>query len=174
MMMRMLEAGGIPVLADGLREADDDNPRGYYEFERVKSMERGDTAWVRDARGKAVKVISALLPHLPGDETYRVVFMQREMSEILASQRRMLENRGEPTQGLADDQMAAMFRRHVAETREWMGRQAHMDTLFVDYNDTLRDPGPWAERLNEFLGGNLAVDAMRQVVEPALHRQRAR
>ena len=70
MMMKMVDAGGIPPLTDELRVADEDNPKGYYEFERVKQMDKGDTAWVPDARGKAVKVISALLKHLRGVEEW--------------------------------------------------------------------------------------------------------
>ena len=95
MMMKMLEAGGIPPVTDELRTADDDNPKGYYEFERVKQMDKGDTAWVADAQGKVVKVISALLKHLPSSHNYQVIFLRRHMSEILASQRKMLIRRGE-------------------------------------------------------------------------------
>ena len=95
MMMKMLEAGGIPPLTDEIRTADTDNPKGYYEFERVKKMDKGDTAWLENAQGKSVKVISALLKHLPSDYRYRVIFMRRDMSEILASQKKMLDHRGE-------------------------------------------------------------------------------
>ena len=95
MMMKMLEAGGIPPLTDKIRTADDDNPKGYYEFERVKALDKGDTEWVVDAQGKTVKVISALLKHLPSGYPYRVVYIRRNMTEILASQRKMLLRRGE-------------------------------------------------------------------------------
>jgi hypothetical protein len=88
MMMKMLEAGGIPPLTDKLRTADDDNPKGYYEFERVKQMDKGDTAWMADAQGKTVKVISQLLKFMPSAYEYKVIFMRRNMSEILASQKR--------------------------------------------------------------------------------------
>src|SRR6476646_10559062 len=77
LMMNMLRAGGVPIVADGLRTADDDNPKGYFELERVKQMQKGDVAWVEDAPGQAVKVISALLEHLPALQTYKVLFMQR-------------------------------------------------------------------------------------------------
>ena len=33
MMMKMLEVGRQPILTDNLREADANNPNGYYEFE---------------------------------------------------------------------------------------------------------------------------------------------
>ena len=76
MMMKMLEAGGIELLIDRVRVADADNPKGYYEFERVKQIET-DQAWLPEAQGKAVKMISALLRHLPADCRYRIIFMER-------------------------------------------------------------------------------------------------
>ena len=94
LMMMILNAAGIPPLTDYERNADEDNPRGYYEFERVKKLKDGDFGWLENAQGKAVKVISALLTYLPEGYTYKVIFMRRELSEILASQRKMLINRG--------------------------------------------------------------------------------
>lgn len=88
MMMSMLEAGGMDVLTDGIRGADEDNPRGYYEFERVKQIEH-DKGWLSDARGKAVKMVAALLKYLPPEYQYQVVFVRRNMDEVLASQRRI-------------------------------------------------------------------------------------
>ena len=109
MMMRMLEAGGLPPLTDGLRAPNDDNPLGYYEFERVKKLPEGDVGWLPEAQGHAVKIIAALLPHLPDSATYRVLFMRRAMSEILASQRRMLIRRGEDADAVDDAEMARLF-----------------------------------------------------------------
>jgi hypothetical protein len=172
MMMRMLEAGGMPVLTDRLRTADDDNPEGYYEFERVKQIEE-DRAWLPGARGKAVKVITALLKHLPPEYHYQVVFMRRHMDEILASQRRMLVHRGEPTDQVDDQRLAGMFRRHVAQTEAWLAAQPNLDVLYVHYSAVLRDPVAQAARINEFLDQALDERAMAQVVDPDLYRQRA-
>ena len=99
MMMRMVGAGGLRLLTDGVCAADHDNPVGYFEFERVKQFEKGDTGWLPDARGRAVKIISALLVHLPrGHRIYiRVLFMRRDVEEVLASQRRMVANCGTTT-----------------------------------------------------------------------------
>jgi hypothetical protein len=102
MLMNMLDAGGIPPLTDNLRAADDDNPRGYYEFEPVKKLREGDFSWLPNAQGKSVKIISALLAYLPPTETFQVLFMQRAIPEILASQRRMLINRGEDPDKVSD------------------------------------------------------------------------
>jgi hypothetical protein len=133
MMMRMLEAGGIEVLSDGVRRADADNPRGYYEFERVKQIER-DKSWLDDAEGRVVKMISQLLRHLPSDYTYRVIFMRRRMAEILASQRRMLVRRGESTDAVSDERMAALFRDHIRRVGAWLDQQPNFAVITVSYN----------------------------------------
>ena len=172
MMMKMLEAGGIPVLTDNVRTADDDNPKGYFEFERVKKLAQ-DQSWLPDAKGKVVKVITALLRHLPAVYRYRVVLMHREMAEILASQRQMLIRRSQPPGDEASDaKMADAFRRHVIEVEKWLAQQSNMHTLAISYNDVLRRPAEEIARLNQFFGDSLDVAAMTQVVDQTLHRQR--
>jgi len=171
MMMKMLAAGGIEPLIDNLREADDDNPKGYFEFERVKQIEH-DKAWLADARGRVVKLISALLKHLPSDYSYKIIFMRRAMSEILASQRQMLVRRGEPSDAVPDEKMAAMFEKHIAQVESWLAAQTNIETIFVSYNEVMKDPRPHAERINDFLGGTLRVDAMTAVADRSLYRQK--
>lgn len=172
MMMKMLEAGGIPPITDELREADEDNPKGYYEFERVKAMDKGDTAWIAEGRGKVVKVISALLKYLPPGEQYRVVFVRRNMSEILASQRKMLIRRGENPDKMDDEQMAMLFEKHLKQVDEWLKSQPNFRVLYVHYSDILAEPQPHINELNRFLGGNLDTVAMAAAVDPGLYRNR--
>ncbi len=173
MMMKMVEAGGIPPLTDELRTADEDNPKGYYEFERVKQMDKGDTAWLPEARGKAVKVISALLKHLPAQEKYRVIFIRRNIDEILASQRKMLIHRGEDPDRQDDAQMKVLFEKHVRQVETWLAGQRNIQTLYVHYSDMLGDPLPQVARVNAFLGGKLDTQRMGEVVDPQLYRNRA-
>lgn len=173
MMMKMLEAGGLPVMIDGLRTADKDNPEGYYELERVKELDKGDTAWIGEVQGKAVKVISALLEYLPPVYTYRVIFMHRNLAEVLRSQRRMLEHRGEDADTVSDAEIAELFTRHVAKTLRWARTQPNFTLLEVDYNVLLQDPLPSIRAVNQFLDGRLNETAMAQVVNPALYRNRA-
>jgi len=169
--MKMLEAGGLPVLTDQIRTADEDNPKGYYEFERVKQIEE-DRDWLPDAQGKAVKMIAALLKHLPADYAYKVIFMRRSIEEILASQRQMLIRRGEPTDAVSDGRMAELFRRHVVRVQAWLAEQSNVDTLYVDYGGILDAPKEQAGRVNAFLDGGLDVNKMAGVVDPSLYRQR--
>lgn len=171
LMMKMLEAGGLPPLTDHVRAADADNPKGYYEFERVKKLKE-DRAWLPDAKGRAVKVISALLMQLPAGYEYRVIFMRRNMSEILASQRQMLIRRGEPADAISDADMAALFDKHLRQVESWLAGRPNMRALYVNYNDLLVDPLAGAQQVNAFLGGRLDVSAMIGAVDPSLHRQR--
>jgi hypothetical protein len=171
MAMKMLEAGGIPPLTDQIRTADDDNPKGYYEFERAKKLREGDAAWVSQAEGKAVKVIAALLMYMPSGYEYRVLFMRRAMEEILASQAKMLENRGEES-NVDDATMAALFAKHVKQVEDWMKSQPNLQYIDVDYNAMLADPETHVKTINKFLGGDLDEAAMISVVDPKLYRQR--
>jgi hypothetical protein len=171
MMMKMLEAGGMPVLTDYQRTADEDNPKGYYEFERVKQIEH-DQAWLPDAQGKVVKMIAALLRHLPAEYNYRVIFMRRNIEEVLASQRQMLLRRGEPADAIPDEKMAELFGKHVERVEAWLDERPNMDVLYVHYSDVLADPAGQAKRVNQFLNNTLDMAKMAQVVDPSLYRQR--
>jgi LPS sulfotransferase NodH len=173
MMMKMLQATGIEPLTDNQRQADEDNPKGYYEYERVKKLKDGDTAWLPLVGNKAVKVISALLQHLPPEYDYRVIFMQRELSEILASQRRMLENRGENPDAVSDEQMADLFVRHLQQVNAWLASQPNIQRVEVNYNQLLRDPFPYLAQVNNLLGGNLDTEKMAAIIDPDLYRQRS-
>jgi hypothetical protein len=172
MMMKMLEAGGIPPMTDNIRTADDDNPKGYFEYERVKKMPDGDIAWVKDAQGKAVKVIAALLEYLPEDYTYKVLFMRRSMDEILASQKQMLIRSGKSTDEISDEKLAELYAKHVAKVEKWMSQQSNLKVLDVDYNELMQNPDPYPEKIQQFLGVEMDIEQMSVVVDPALYRQR--
>ena len=172
MMMSMLVAGGIPAMTDAIRTADEDNPKGYFELEKVKELAK-DNGWLADAGGRAVKIISALLKHLPADYRYKVIFMRREMSEILASQRQMLIRRGEPTDAVSDERMAEMFRKHLGEVEAWLAKQPNIEVTYTNYNQMLDAPAAHIETINRYVGGQLDTAAMSAVVDKTLHRQRA-
>jgi broad-specificity NMP kinase len=170
MMMRILEKGGVSILTDNVRKADNDNLKGYYEFEKVKQLDR-DRSWLNSAEGKAVKIISALLKHLPPDHQYKVIFMKRDIDEILASQKKMMERRGEKPEKVPDEMMGGLFEKHLKETKEWLNENS-IETLYVNYNDVLEEPLPHLRRVNEFLSKDLDLENMVGVVGPDLYRQR--
>ncbi len=171
MMMQMLEAGGIPTLKDDIREADTDNPKGYYEFERVKQIAK-DQDWLPEAKGKVVKMVSALLTQLPDSYRYKIVFMQRQMEEILASQKVMLSRRSQPADKVSDEQMATLFRTHLKQIQKWIESQPNVEVLYVNYNEMLAEPRPQVDRLAQFLGLPLDRDKMTAVIDRALYRER--
>jgi hypothetical protein len=171
MMMRMLDVGGIPALTDDLRQADEDNPRGYYEFEPVKQTKQ-DSSWVANAVGKVVKMVHLLLLDLPDDQQYRVLFMRRNLDEVVASQDVMLERKGKQGVGLPKDKMIAMFERQIAQVHDHMNSRENFHFVDISYNNVLADPVPIVHQINEFLGGELNTQAMIEVVEPGLYRQR--
>ena len=173
MIMKMLEAGGLAVLTDGLRSADEDNPKGYYEVERVKNLAReADTGWLAEARGKGIKVISYLLKSLPPGFNYRVVFIRRDMEEVLASQRKMLARRGEAEE-TAPERMRALFEDDLWRAGYQLKRRPEFETIELQYSAVLARPLDEARRLAAFLGGGLDVEAMAAAVDPQLYRNRA-
>lgn len=172
MMMKMLEAGGLRILTDNIRIADDDNLQGYYEFERVKQLREGDVDWLKDAGGSVIKVISALLEHLPSGHYYKVVFMEREMMEILSSQRKMLERRGKPGKPSEDGKFAELYGKHLDKTKNWLGRQTNMEVLYIHYNEMLKNPAEYSTKVAEFLGISLDLKAMGEVPQEQFYRQR--
>lgn len=174
MMMQMLHRGGLPALTDAIRSADEDNPRGYFELERVKQI-KDDPSWLDEAHGKVVKLISRLLlelpPPAPERVRYKVIFMRRDLDEVLKSQRKMLERRGEDT-SQSDDDIKELFVAHLEEVEAWLRGRPDIDVLFVSYARMVTEPQPGAERINRFLDGVLDVEAMLSEVDPELYRNR--
>jgi len=166
MMMKMLEAGGVPVWLDGVRTPDDQNPKGYYELEQVKQLDKGlDKSWVRAGRGRAVKVISSLLEHLPADNNYQVVFMNRDIQEVLQSQGKMLSQRGESEGSAGDDALQKFFEVHLRKVKYFLGHDRRFSAIDVTYTEVLADPEAMARRICTFLGANLDIAAMVATVD---------
>ncbi len=172
MMMRMLENGGLDVVGDNIREQDDDNPRGYFELERVKDLDKGgDKSWLEQARGKTVKVISFLLKDLPGDFHYKIIFMRRHLDEVLASQEKMLDRRDEKNE-TGDEDMTAAYKKHLKDVDFFIRYRKNFEAIDIQYDQAIKDPLAHAKRVNEFLGGGLDVQAMAGAVEKGLYRNR--
>jgi hypothetical protein len=172
MAMRMLQAGGVPILTDGLRQPDASNPNGYYELERVKELDKGhDAGWLGEARGRALKIISFLLTYLPETYDYQVIFMRRDLDEIVASQNTMLEARGE-ARGAEDERVKALYASHLEQVERFLSRRDCFTTLDVPYATVVAEPRAQADRINAFLGGGLDVAQMAAVANRALYRNR--
>lgn len=172
MAMKMLEAGGMEIVTDGQREADEDNPRGYYEDERVKDLAKAtDKSWLRASRGRAIKVISFLLKDLPPNLNYQVILMRRDLGEVLASQRKMLDRRGE-TDDTPDERMTELWQDQMWRVNYLLRKAPQFEWIEIEYGEALRDPAAAAARIAGLVEG-LDEKAMAEVVEPALYRNRA-
>jgi len=169
LMMQMLQQGGLPILTDNERAADRDNPRGYLELEKVKKL-KTDSSWLPEARGKGVKMISQLLYDLPAHLAYRVVFMQRDLEEVLDSQEKMLARLNQPA--APRDKIREAFRVHLERLHHWIPLQNHLRVLLVSYNSLLEDPLREARRVADFLDGLVDPERMAEAVDPALYRNR--
>ena len=170
MMMQMLQTGGLPCITDELREADISNPKGYFEFEKVKGL-RADNSWLPEAKGKVIKIISHLLSCLPPELNYKTIFMERDLGEVLASQRKMLANQGRGEENLSDERLGQIFAQQLRQVRKMLADRL-ISTLFLGYKDVLEDPVEISTQLRAFLGNNLDQQAMRDVVDHNLYRQR--
>ena len=171
MMMKMLVEGGLQVVTDEIRRADDDNPNGYFELETVKQLPEGNFMWLRNANGKVIKVISSLLEYLPSEYSYKVIFMEREIREILASQQKMLTNRNEAAK-VDDAEMERQFQNHLAVVKAWLVRQTNMEVLYVNFNALMADPEPFCNRIADFIGIPLDITRMLSVPSEELYRNR--
>ncbi len=174
MMMKMLDAAALPIMTDNERAADEDNPKGYFEYARVKDLkDEADKSWVREARGQVLKVISHLLETLPDENFYRVILVRRDFAEIIASQNKMLERRGEENQ-VADSTVKEAYIRHLVDIRYMVRRRPNFEMIEVQFMQAMEAPRIFATDVNKFLGGNLDVESMMAVVDLELYRNRKR
>ena len=174
MLMKMLEAGGMKIMTDSERTADIDNPKGYFEYERIKDLEKEtDKSYVRDGRGKVLKVISFLIKDLPDDNDYRVIFMRRDLEEVLASQNKMIQRLGTEDSAAQEEAMKEAYRNDIVRTRLLCKNRPNFELIEVHYKSAVEAPADAASRVNAFLGGGLDEEAMRAAVDGSLYRNRA-
>jgi hypothetical protein len=171
-MMQMLAAGGLPVLSDGERQADADNPRGYYEWERIKLLPQQPDC-IQEAEGKVVKIISHLLFALPAERHYRIILMQRPLAEVVASQAEMIRRRGTTGAALPSTALIAGLQAHLNQVNAWLKDKRNVSTYRVEHHEVLRDPLRVSESVQQFLACPLDVLAMSRQIDASLYRQRA-
>jgi len=172
MMMKMLAVGGLDIVSDNIRTANEDNPNGYFEFEPVKQLAEGKFLWRTDANGKGIKIISSLLEYLPREYQYKIIFMERDLQEVLASQQKMLKNRQEDSI-VKNTKMHTQFEKHHSDIKYWLARQPNMDVLYISYNKMLASPQIDCVRVADFIGLSLDVEKMLTVPNKNLYRNRA-
>jgi predicted AlkP superfamily phosphohydrolase/phosphomutase/tetratricopeptide (TPR) repeat protein len=171
LMMQLLVAAGRAALTDGKRGADPDNPLGYYEFAPVLDLAR-DSSWIPQARGKVVKIVAHLLSHLPRTEHYHVIFMERHLAEVIASQRAMLERQGRRGAELDEQKLAETYVAQLSRLRRQIADRPELRLWSVNYHELLTEPARLVPQLAEFLGAPFDVATATTAVRPDLRRQK--
>jgi len=172
MMMQMLDHAGIEIYTDKVREADSNNPKGYYEHNNVKSLRR-NKRWVAESMDKAVKVISNFIPHLPLVYNYKIIFMERDLNEILASQRKMLQKLGAKDRHEEYPlQVMTSFKRGQDKAKQWASKQPNVEMIEVSYSDVINNPFGEALRISEFLDQRVTPEDLIKPIDANLYRQR--
>ena len=171
LMMQMLEAGGINVFTDDIRKPDENNPKGYYEHEAVKTIAR-NKKWLQQAQGKAIKVVSHLLVHLPAKHNYKVIFMLRDLSEVVTSQHKMLVRNGKHKEGLYPGRLEISFKNHLLKANEWLKSNHNAAVIYINHKDAIDNPNETAEKIRQFLGTDLNTSKMASVIDKNLYREK--
>jgi len=170
MMMQMLTAGGLSPCVDNERRVDEDNPTGYFEHQKIKDLPQ-DNSWVKEAKNKVLKVVSPLLKYLPVGLNYKVIFMERNLNEILASQEKMMVRRGEKKK-VSDQGMKQQFIDHLEEVKFWLADQPNFDVLYLSYTKTISSPRKNVQEVKDFLNKNLDVEKMTKAIKTRLYRNK--
>lgn len=171
MMMQILDKGGLPILTDNKREADKSNPKGYYEFEPVKKL-MVDKSWLPQAEGKVVKIIAQLLPFLPSNYDYKIIFMRRDMGEVLQSQQIMLGKEKDVKSKAFPMGLNDAFNKQLIRVENWIDSQPNVDILEINYSDVIANPEAEIDQILAFLGKDGNVSEMMKVVDKSLYRNR--
>jgi len=171
-MMQMLEKGGKEIFTDKKREADENNPKGYYEHELVKALSK-NRAFLKDANGKVIKVISHLLFDLPPKYHYKVVFMERDLNEVLMSQHRMLVRDNKAKEETINLKLAIPFKQNIERVKAWGEKQPFVDILYVSHAKLMEGGQSEIGRINEFLGGQMDTKAMAGAIDKSLYREKS-
>jgi len=168
LMMQMLEKGGMDILTDSKREADISNPKGYYEFEPVMSIHK-DNSWLGEAQEKTVKIVAPLLKFLNSNYRYKIIFMTRDLTEVIKSQQVM--------QGKATDifpmSLVEAYHKLLKNVESWENREAGVEMIYMNYKDVLENPVGMAEKVQKFIGKTLDVEAMASCIDKNLYRNKA-
>jgi hypothetical protein len=162
MMMKMLEAGGLPVLVDADNPSTDNHPGGRYEYKLARMMSKGANEWITDAKGKVVKILLHSLYNLPDTFQYKVVFMQRNIYEVIASQTKMGILSGNDY----------IYTNMILQFNHWLKSKTTIEILFVNYNDLMKQSAPIIANVADFIGQDLNTGKMAKVPKKKLYRNR--
>ena len=167
LMMQILRAGGMEILTDNKRSADENNSKGYYEYEKVKSLIK-DNTWLSEAEGKAVKIIVQLLHFLPNQHEYKIIFMERDIDEVVLSQNKMIDKLNGKQTTIPHELLKKTFLTQVEKVKTLLAKNANL--VYVDYHNLLNSRDEEIDRINTELDLGLNVKQACQVIDKTLYR----
>lgn len=172
LIMQMLSGIGMPIVSDNIRVPDDNNPLGYFEDKRVMGL-ANNSDWIADANGKAIKVVAPLLKYLPSGQSYRVIFMDRDLRSVVQSQRKMLERSNRQGATTSDTALISMYILQILEIEKMLAARSEFDVLFVDYDDLVEHPQTAVLRIGNWLGlSEESARSMCKVIRPDFRHHR--
>lgn len=169
LMMQMLDKGGVEALVDGKREADDSNPKGYYEYEPVMSLHR-DNSWMKKTKNKSLKVVAPLLKHIDPQFRYKIIFMKRDLNEVVKSQQKMI---GKSTDTLPITLLNS-YQEQLNHIEVWKEKEPGVELIYIDYKEIIENPDKMSEKVENFIGKKLNKEKMAACVDKSLYRNRAK
>lgn len=169
LLMQMLDKAGMQMFVDNVRQADDSNPKGYFEHEAVKSLAR-NKAWVNQAVGKVVKVVSHLLFHLPDNYHYKIIFVDRDLSQILKSQQKMLIKKGKNKKESYSITLEMSYKKNLEKVDKWAKTHYNVEILHVNFSNLINNGIVEAKKIIEFLNINAKPEDIAKAIDKKLHR----
>ncbi|WP_347374167.1 alkaline phosphatase family protein [Aequorivita sp. Q41] len=168
LMMQMLDKGGINTLTDGKRAADESNPKGYYEYEAVMALHK-DNSWMEKAQNKSLKVVAPLLKHINPEFRYKIIFMKRDLDEVIKSQQKMI---GKRTDTLPISLLNA-YQEQLNHIEVWKEREPGVELVYIDYKEVLESPNKMLDKIEAFIGLPLNKVAMGRCIDKSLYRNKS-
>lgn len=166
LMMQILEKSSLEILTDGIRQKDNNNPEGYFELDAVKGIVK-DNSFLKSAAGKVVKIVAPLPIFMDKSLSYRVIFMRREIEEILRSQEIMLNK----DQQAERQKFAAIYETHIQKTYQFFVSN-NIPYLDVPYKELIQNPEHELEKIIAFLEIDAVWQDLASAVNPSLYRNR--
>jgi len=167
LMMQMLQKGGLQTLTDHERKADQSNPKGYFEYQPVKSLHK-DNSWLHEAKNKSVKVVAPLLKFLSPEYRYKVIFMKRDLTEVIKSQQKMIGKNPD----ILPFNLFEAYNKQLNQVEIWKNKEPGVELIYLDYKEVLEHPGQVADKLSAFIGSKLNKSEMLTCVDKTLYRNK--
>lgn len=166
LMMQLFKAANVDIATDAIRTEDDNNPKGYYELEAVKGIVKNN-AFLKDLDGKTIKIVAPLVTFIDLSLEYRVVFMIRDLDEVVQSQEKMV---GKDQQD-QKEKFKTMYAMHIEKSRQFLNSH-NIPFIEIQHRELLQNPELSLKRLIDFCGWETPLEELKSVIDHSLYRNR--